>query len=150
RSAGAIEGRNWDFGDGSPHSSTQNPSHTFNNAGDYTITLTVIGAGGATSSKSVTIHVTATPPPAIVTADFTANPTAGQAPLTVRFVDRSTGPITAWDWDFGDGSPHSAVQSPTHVYTATGDFTVTLKVTCTRGTTNTKSLTIHVEASAGP
>ncbi|PYJ79314.1 MAG: fibronectin type III, partial [Verrucomicrobia bacterium] len=33
RSSGSITSRDWDFGDGSSHSSTQSPSHTYNNAG---------------------------------------------------------------------------------------------------------------------
>jgi PKD repeat protein len=38
------------------------------------------------------------------TAGFTANTTAGPAPLAVRFTDASTGEITAWFWSFGDGN----------------------------------------------
>ena len=60
-------------------------------------------------------------------ADFTANVTAGPAPLTVQFTGTSTGNPTAWSWDFGDGST-SAVQNPTHTYTAAGNYTVSLSV----------------------
>src|SRR5207244_3441258 len=63
RSSGSsITSRDWDFGDGSSHSSTQSPSHTYNNAGDYTVTLTVTGSGGS-RSKTLAIHVTAAQPP---------------------------------------------------------------------------------------
>src|SRR5205807_10622026 len=93
RSSGSITIRDWNFGDGSSHSSTQNPSHTYNNAGDYTVTLTVTGSGGS-NSKSMAIHVTAPPPPP-PTADFTANKTSGQAPLAVQCTDRSSGSITS-------------------------------------------------------
>ena len=41
------------------------------------------------------------PPPA---ADFTATPTSGVAPLTVGFSDQSTGSITSWTWNLGDGT----------------------------------------------
>jgi PKD repeat protein len=37
--------------------------------------------------------------------------------------------VNAWDWDFGDGSTHSNVQSPTHVYQNEGTYTVTLTAT---------------------
>src|SRR5207249_5639891 len=63
RSSGSITRRDWNFGDGSSHSSTPNPSHTYNNAGDYMVTLTVTGSGGS-NSKSLTIHVTLPPAPA--------------------------------------------------------------------------------------
>jgi len=39
-------------------------------------------------------------PPA---AAFTANPTSGIAPLDAQFTDQSTGTVTGWSWDFGDG-----------------------------------------------
>src|SRR5205809_97369 len=75
RSSGSITSRDWNFGDGSSHSSTPSPSHTYNTAGDYTVTLKVTGSGGS-NSKSLAIHVTAAPPPA-PTADFTASTTSG-------------------------------------------------------------------------
>jgi PKD repeat protein len=64
------------------------------------------------------------PPPV---ADFTANPRSGAAPLMVAFTDTSTGKITSWNWDFGDGGS-STVQNPTHTYTTPGTYTVTLTV----------------------
>src|SRR5207245_1241545 len=101
QSTGSITAWDWNFGDGSAHSSVQNPSHTYSSAADFTATLTITGSGGATSSKSAIIHVTAPPPPTL-TANFTANPTSGQAPLMVQFTDQSTGTITAWDWNRSD------------------------------------------------
>jgi PKD repeat protein len=46
----------------------------------------------------------------------------------VRFRDRSSGAILSWLWDFGDGAS-STEQSPTHVYTQPGNYTVKLTVT---------------------
>src|SRR5205807_447993 len=103
---------------------------------------------GSPNSATVTIHDNDSAPPPAPTADFTANNISGQAPLAVQFTDRSSGSITSRDWNFGDGSPHNTEQNPTHIYTSPGDFTVTLTVTCTRGTTSTRSLTIHVNGSA--
>jgi PKD repeat protein len=147
QSTGTITAWNWNFGDGSAHSSVQNPSHTYNSVADFTATLTITGSGGATSSKSTIIHVTAPPPPS---ANFTANPTSGQAPLTVQFTDQSTGTVTAWDWSFGDGSAHSSVQNPSHTYTSAGDFTVTLTVSCFGNPNSSKSMVIHVTAPPPP
>src|SRR6266568_3947548 len=147
QSTGTITARDWNFGDGSAHSSVQNPSHTYNSVADFTVTLTITGSGGATSSKSVVIHVTAPPPPS---ANFTANPTSGQAPLTVQFTDQSTGTVTAWDWNFGDGSAHSSIQNPSHTYTSAGDFTVTLTVSCFGNPNSSKSMVIHVTAPPPP
>lgn len=63
-----------------------------------------------------------------LTADFTATPTTGETPLTVQFTDQSVGNISSWLWDFGDGSTSSA-QNPTHTYTSSGNFTVSLTIT---------------------
>jgi len=138
QSSGSITSRDWNFGDGSSHSSAQSPSHTYNTAGSYTVTLTVSGSGGS-NSKSLTIRVT-TPPP---TANFSASPTSGSVPLTVQFTDKSTGSITAWDWNFGDVPLHSSSRSPSHIYVLPGDYTVTLTVTGSGGATSRKSLSIH-------
>src|SRR5439155_1758153 len=147
RSSGSITSRDWDFGDGSSHSSTPSPSHTYNNAGDYTVTLKVTGSGGS-NSKNLAIHVTAAPPPA-PTADFTANNTSGQAPLAVQFTDRSSGSITSRDWDVGEGSSYSSTQSPSHTYNNAGDYTATLMVTGSGGS-DSKTLAIHVTAPPPP
>ena len=42
----------------------------------------------------------------------------------IIFTDTSAN-ATMWDWDFGDGSGHTA-QSPTHTYSAVSPYTVTL------------------------
>ena len=59
-------------------------------------------------------------PPTILVAEFSGAPRGGLAPLTVSFADESTistGAITVWKWDFGDGAI-STGQNPTHVYQA--------------------------------
>ncbi len=65
---------------------------------------------------------------------FSANVTAGVAPLTVRFTDESTGNVTSWSWSFGDGNT-STDQNPTHTYMVPGNYTVALTVS--RDSTNT-------------
>jgi len=63
-------------------------------------------------------------------ADFSGIPRQGEATLAVDFTDQSLGdtPATSWLWNFGDGGPTSAVQHPSHDYTAAGVYTVTLTV----------------------
>lgn len=51
----------------------------------------------------------------------------------VAFRDDSIGDITAWRWDFGDGTT-SADQYPTHTYAEAGNHVVTLEVTGPAGT----------------
>jgi len=65
-----------------------------------------------------------------VNADFTpATPVSGDKPYSVTFTDASTGSITGWDMNFGDGSDHASGPGPwNHIYTARGTYTVNLTV----------------------
>ncbi len=136
-STGTISSYLWSFGDGAT-SAAQNPSHTYTTAGKYTVTLQVTGPKG-NSTKTITI--TANPPaPA---ANMTASLTSGKAPLPVQFTSKSTGTISSYQWNFGDGST-SAAQNPSHTYTTAGTYTVTLTVTGPGGTsTKTTSITTY-------
>ncbi len=59
------------------------------------------------------------------TAAFSFSPTAPQIGGGVVFTDISTGSPTAWSWDFGDGTA-SSTQNPSHSYSTTGTYTVSL------------------------
>ncbi|MDD1654039.1 MAG: PKD domain-containing protein [Methanomicrobiales archaeon] len=138
----------WDFGDGSPVSTVQNPGHTYASPGTYTVTLTATNANGNDGeTKTGYITVTALAP----TAEFTAAPVTGTAPLLVSFTDLSTFSPTAWSWNFGDGSPVSTSQNPSHTYTLTGGYSVTLTVTNAYGSdVETKVGFISVSEPAPP
>lgn len=139
-STGTVTSWSWDFGDGGT-SIARDPSHTYNSTGYFTIRLTVSGPGGSdTETKASYIHVTEAAP----VADFTASPTSGDVPLTVRFTDQSTGTVTSWSWSFGDGAV-STGQNPSHTYRSAGRFTVSLSVTGPGGSdTETKTNYISV------
>ncbi len=78
------------------------------------------------------------PPPQPPVADFVGNPTSGTVPLTVNFTDQSTNSPTSWSWDFGD-TGRSTAQNPSHEYTSTGSYTVSLTATNAQGSdTETK------------
>jgi hypothetical protein len=69
-----------------------------------------------------------TPTPGIPpVVDFEGSPRAGFEPLQVTFTDKSTGNMSTWSWDFGDGGT-SSEQNPTHTYLSAGYFTVNLTV----------------------
>jgi len=74
-------------------------------------------------------------PPAPL-AGFTASPIIGGAPLVVQFTDRSSGEITSWRWNFGDGSVGTQ-RNPVHTYVTSGSFTVLLEVTGPGGSNKT-------------
>jgi PKD repeat protein len=81
-------------------------------------------------------------------ADFSATPTTGTAPLTVNFTDLSTGSITDWAWDFGEGGTSTA-KDPSNIYTTPGTYTVSLTVTGPGGT-DTKTKIDYITVTAGP
>jgi PKD repeat protein/endonuclease/exonuclease/phosphatase family metal-dependent hydrolase len=72
-------------------------------------------------------------------ADFTGSPTIGAAPLTVTFTDASTGTVTNWLWEFGDGgNTNITTNAVDHTYAA-GTYDVALVVSGPDGvSTNTK------------
>jgi len=122
-STGIPAGWKWDFGDGSK-SFLQNPLHTYSNAGNYTVSLTISNVVGSnTVTKTDYITVVGKP-----TVEFSAKPTSGKSPLTVAFNDTSTGSPIKWKWTFGDGTT-STQQNPTHKYSKVGRYTVTLIAT---------------------
>ena len=131
-SIGSPSSWSWDFGDGSS-STQQNPTHTYTSAGNYTVKLTVANTSGS-NTKQQSNFINVAPPPA-PTADFSASPTSGVAPLAVSFVDLSTN-AASWSWDFGD-SGTSTEANPTHTYSAPGNYSVTLSVSNTTGSATT-------------
>jgi hypothetical protein len=56
----------------------------------------------------------------------------GSDRTVVKFIDQSSGNITGWFWNFGDGST-SSERNPVHTYTTPGTYTVSLTVTGTGG-----------------
>lgn len=86
-------------------------------------------------------------PPA---SSFSATPTSGTAPLDVSFTEQSTGEVTSWRWDFGDGAS-SELRNPSHQYQRLGSYTVSLRVSGTGGIdTHEKTNFINVERIQPP
>ncbi len=144
---GTIVGRAYDFGDGGTGTGAS-VQHTFASAGNFTVTLTVTDDLGAEGSAGTTIQVTQpgnTPPVASVSAD----PTQGDAPLTVQFSGSgstdSDGTIVSYAWDFGDGETGSGATIG-HVYGQAGNYTATLTVTDDGNGTDTDTVEIAVSS----
>ncbi|HPG47210.1 MAG TPA: PKD domain-containing protein [bacterium] len=127
RSSGEIDHYHWDFGDGS-NSTEQNPVHTFQNSGSYTVSLQVSGIGGS-DQKTVPDYITCQTQP---TAQFSASPLSGMAPLRVTFSNLSQGDYDTQSWNFGDGYA-STEANPLHEYTQAGLYTVSLSLNGTAG-----------------
>lgn len=90
--------------------------------------------------------------PVIPTTSFTVDRAGGPAPVQVRFTDTSIGHPDRWLWDFGDGSI-SSEQSPTHMYSWAGIFTVRLTTYNTVGSTSItqrKVITVTTDQAMRP
>ncbi|MBI5915513.1 MAG: choice-of-anchor B family protein [Bacteroidetes bacterium] len=116
----------WTFEGGSPaNSGNQNPVVVYDTPGTYDVSLTVVTASGNTYTMDRPDFIT-----------INAQPTAGFSTVTngnvVDFTNSSTGGGT-YLWNFGDNSTNTQ-QNPSHVYTSTGTYTVTLTVTNGCGT----------------
>lgn len=132
--SGTITLWQWDFGDGFS-SSQQNPTHIYNAAGNYNVTLRIRNSNDCFTTLTKTSYVRIS---AGVLANFTAGmPSNCGAPANVTFQNLSsgTGALT-YHWDFGDGDTSTA-QHPTHTYNALGSYTVQLVVTNTSGCRDT-------------
>lgn len=127
----SITGWSWNFGDGSPLSTTQNPTHIYSGTGPFNVSLTVTSNNGCTDTRTRQLtNIFAEPQ-----AAFNSLPEVCIGSL-IGFSDASTAPgstVTGWSWNFGDGSPLSTLQNPTHIYPVAGTYTVTLSVTSAAG-----------------
>lgn len=116
----------WDFGDGAT-SYRADPSHEYNNAGSYNVTLTVQTDSGEIEVRKLGyIKVGRT---------SVSYQTSGMhSPVVATLTDNSYFPpgvsVAGRLWDFGDGETLSTVGSTAvHSYTTSGQYSVSLKLT---------------------
>ena len=132
---GNIATYQWDWGDGSAVTSGIQQAHTYASVNNYTVILTVTDARGAAGSASQIVRLRVS-----VTADFVAR----TEKMHVSFDASSSfspsgGQVTAYSWDFGDGSSTGAGEFVTHDYATPGRYTVTLTAADSRGLTGQTS-----------
>lgn len=102
-SKGGVTSREWTFGDGSGSTAT-NPSHLYQQPGEFEVKLTVRNVAGHESTAIRTLTVGAAP---LFESDFSWSPSAPLPGQTVEFTDQSAGSPTSWEWSFGDGTGSS-------------------------------------------
>ena len=143
-STGEVDSWQWDFGDGGS-SSDENPAHVYDSPGTWTVSLSVEGTGGSDTLVEAGYITTTVPAPV---AAFVGQPRSGDAMLPVQFTDNSTGQVTGWQWDFGDGST-STEESPSHDYVLVGEHSVSLTVTGPGGSDQSTELEYVSVSEAG-
>ncbi|MBQ4819024.1 PKD domain-containing protein [Aquimarina sp. MMG016] len=116
----------WDFGNGDTAIGVTT-SYEFKDVGDQNITLTVDDGKGKSDTASVIIKVLN--PAIAIEANFVATPISGTIPLVVNFDSSSSvfpvGSTISYTWDFGDGTSSNDA-NPSHTYSQSGSYVVTL------------------------
>lgn len=141
----SVQNWNWDFGDGSPSSSSLNPVHCFEETGFYDIALTAVSdqGCGSTLTQSHLVEVYVVPEAAF---DPTPNPATVLDPI-VTFNNQSSSDVNYWHWDFGDSTTLAPnTPSPVHTYPneVSSSFMVTLIVRNSNGCYDTVAKEIFI------
>jgi gliding motility-associated-like protein len=114
----------WDFGNGL-QSNQISPSHSFTSNGVYDISLLITDSFGCSNNMILPQHIEVLAP----TADFiTGGVSSNCPPLISNFSNLSTTDVINWEWMFSDGGS-SLVANPSHLFSASGNFDVSLIVT---------------------
>jgi gliding motility-associated-like protein len=125
----------WDFGDGSPINTNQNPTHAYSTVGPHLVELT-INDGTTDFSETQTLLLD----PNTVTPNFDLSITCND--VAFRDLSSSCTSLT-YSWDFGDGSPIDTSQNPTHTFAPDNSYSVTLTINDgTQDFTLTRSVTL--------
>lgn len=137
----------WNFGDGNT-STLRNPSHTYLNDGQYTVTLQITTSFGCTGSTSKTSYIRIEKP----IVSISNVPTGGCIPFDFSPVANviSLDGVATYFWDFGHLGSTSNVQSPTYTYTDSGTYTVKLRITTIGGCTDSAVVVNAVRTGPPP
>jgi len=90
----------------------------------YTVQLTVTGANGC--SASMTKPVSVKPPVVYIDEPNGVAESSCNAPITKTYEIQHPELLQSWTWDFGDGTTSTAL-SPTHTFSAIGQYSIVLK-----------------------
>lgn len=143
--SGTFNSTFWDFGDGNTSTQIQ-PSHTYAQAGVYTVRLTHENSFGCWDSSQVQVTIDSIP-----TSSFNSVLIAGDScdiPQTYQFNNSSTGAQGyIWDFDYlnAPGQWTSTLVNPVFTYTSTGIYTVALFSFNSVNCTDTMFMTIEVK-----
>jgi gliding motility-associated-like protein/uncharacterized repeat protein (TIGR01451 family) len=125
-STGTIVSRVWNFGDSSALNTTTNPTYMYINAGVYHVKLIETNNFGCIDSITKPVRVYFNP-----VVNF--NHTDVCLTDTMHFLNTTTldtsSTIASYLWVFGDGSPTNNTVNPSHYYSTSGTYNVTLVAT---------------------
>ena len=131
----------WDFGDGAA-STLRSPSHLYEKAGVYKVTLTAIGKY---RTDKVEKTVTVLPSPE---ASFTVSSAQLYVPNAEAHFFNETDKVVSYYWDFGDGHA-STDKDPVHTYYEDGEYDITYIVVDENGCADTLKYENYIHVGKG-
>ncbi len=143
---------NWNFGDGTTAlNAGPTPSHVYNAAGDFTVTLTVMDGAGRMTACTTSADIASVDqlPTCTIGVNVPTGPGGGtatpilnqQVTFTANAVDPDGGAIVSFEWDFGDGATATG-PVVMHAFNQEILFVVTLKVTDNEGSMSTCTINV--------
>lgn len=135
----------WDFGDG--HTDTvQAPTHTFDSAGWFDISLTVTDSNGCSVTKVVPQWGKVQAKPNAIISTSTDSTDQLCYPLLLTITDSTVNNSAATrTWDLGTGNPLVGYVTVGWLFDAPGDYTVTLINTTSFGCRDTATRVLNIE-----
>lgn len=104
--------------------------------GTFDVGLTVTNAAGCSATTNQVLNVY---PPVVDIVVTTGTPEACNQPMTETFASGQLGNLASWTWVFGDGTTSTAA-TPTHTFTAPGNYQTTLQWTDKNGCSGTSNV----------
>jgi gliding motility-associated-like protein len=141
----------WDFGDGSatqviPRGAPV--SYTYAAPGVYTVRLRAIGTNGCVNERTTTVNISVSAPSFTVTPN-PSGPICSNTPVRFTSTSTTSGTITSYRWDFGDGTVTTingpAGASVTHIYAPRiAPYQATLTITESNGCAESVSVPVNI------
>ncbi|HRG00955.1 MAG TPA: PKD domain-containing protein [Bacteroidia bacterium] len=141
----AIQSWSWNFGDGGT-SSVQNPDHCYTQSGKYSVTLTATTNHMCSNTLTIPDMVEVYPVP--VAAFYATPPVGNVSDPNIEFQNTSQGAVS-YIWGFGDefnpNDNSSTAINPSHAYTNSGEYVVTLIAISDHGCEDRASMTVKID-----
>ena len=138
-SSGSLVSFGWNFGDGTGSIATGG-NHAYASTGSYNVSFSVTSNQNCMSTAMSAITINPLP----VLSFNVSNMCLGNITLFSNTSTITSGTISSYSWDFGNGTG-SSLKNPSITYTATGNYLVSLSASSDQNcvTTTTSNVTIH-------
>lgn len=136
---GTIISNQWAFGDGNSSLNT-NTFNNYNSIGSFSVQLICTSNMGCKDTALTPVTINALP-----TANFIANSVCANS--ITSFTNNSSvtsGAISSYGWDFGDGQT-SSINVPSHQYATSGNYIISLTINTTNNCSNSFTQAVSVD-----